>query len=699
MAGADVIAAKLEQALALHQQGQLQRAEALYREILQEQPRHFDALHFLGIAAGQQGRAEAAVDLFTRALAINGNDAATHSDLGNALLALRRYDDAIASCDRALGLEPESAEAHFNRGVALQCLRRREEALASYERALVNRPDFAAALYHRGNALQSLNRTGEALASYERALAIQPDYPEALNYRGIALQILKRPEEALASYAQALAIQPDYVEALSNQGGALRALRRPEEALTSYARALAINPDFPFLMGTCLNTRMQVCDWTGLSAAIKALAAGIDAGQRVASPFSLLAAPATLLQQRHCAEIFVQDKFPAGTSVPGDRPRSPHERLRLGYFSADFHDHPTAYLLAELIERHDRTRFEVTAFSFGPPATDAMRARLEAAFDRFIDVRTQSGAAIGLLARELEVDIAVDLKGFTEDSRTDIFAARAAPLQVNYLGFPGTMGASYMDYLIADRTLIPDGHLAGYAETIVYLPHSYQPNDAHRVIADRRFTRQEVGLPGQGFVFCCFNINWKITPDVFAIWMRLLARVEGSVLWLIEGNPAAARNLRAESEKRGIAAARLVFAPHMSLPEHLARHRLADLFLDTLPCNAHTTASDALWAGLPVLTQLGETFAGRVAASLLRAVGLPELVTESAQAYDALALELASNAPKLAALRERLAANRLTEPLFDTALFTRHIEVAYTAMWQRHQAGLPPEHIVVSSDR
>jgi predicted O-linked N-acetylglucosamine transferase (SPINDLY family) len=579
--------------------------------------------------------------------------------------------------------------------VALQRLRRRDEALASFERVLAIRPDFAEAWYCRGNALQSLNRTAEALASYDRALAIQPEYAEALNYRGIALQILRRHDEALASYDRALANAPDYAEALINRGGLLRALRRPEEALASYARALALSPDSPYLPGTWLNTRMQVCDWTGLTDACQALAAGIDAGRRAASPFALLAVPVSLPQRRHCAEIFVQDKFPPGTSVTRDWTRATRDRIRLGYFSADFHDHPTAYLLAELIERHDRTRFEVLAFSFGPPATDAMRARLTNAFDRFIDVRNDSGAAIGTLARELEVDIAVDLKGFTEDCRTDIFAGRAAPLQVNYLGFPGTMGAAYMDYLIADRTLIPDEHRAGYAEKIVYLPHSYQPNDVHRVISERRFTRRELGLPERGFVFCCFNINWKVTPEFFDIWMRLLVRVEGSVLWLIEGNPAAVRNLRAEAEKRGIAGSRLVFAPHMNLPEHLARHRVADLFLDTLPCNAHTTASDALWAGLPVLTCLGETFAGRVAASLLGAVGLPELVTESPGAYEARALQLATDSGTLAALRQRLAASRLTAPLFDTGLFTRHIEAAYAAMWARHQAGLPPDHLVI----
>ena len=412
-------------------------------------------------------------------------------------------------------------------------------------------------------------------------------------------------------------------------------------------------------------------------------------------PFSVFALPSSLDLQRKASEIWVNAKCPPSGALEKISKLSPHQRIRIGYFSADFHNHPVAFLMAELFERHDRSKFELIAFSFGPDTDDDIRRRLKVAFDKFIDVRNMSDRDVALLARSLEIDIGVDLKGFTEDARTNIFAMRAAPIQVNYLGYPGTMGADYIDYLIADPMLIPASHQSHYTEKIVYLPNSYQPNDRKRQISDKAFTRSELGLPQQGFVFCCFNNNYKITPDVFDSWMRILAHVEGSVLWLLEDNEIAARNLKKEASVRGIDPDRLVFAPRMALADHLARHRMADLFLDTLPYNAHTTASDALWAGLPVLTQIGETFAGRVAASLLNAVHLPELVTTTRDDYEALAIELATNPAKLASIKQKLADNRLTTPLFDTELFTKHIEAAYTTMYERYQADLPPDHIHV----
>jgi predicted O-linked N-acetylglucosamine transferase (SPINDLY family) len=364
----------------------------------------------------------------------------------------------------------------------------------------------------------------------------------------------------------------------------------------------------------------------------------------------------------------------------------------VGYFSADFSNHATLHLLAGLFEHHDRVKFEVTAFSFGPESQDPMRRRLEAACE-FIDVRERPDREVALLARERQIDIAVDLKGFTQDCRPGIFALRAAPVQVSYLGYPGTLGAPYMDYLIADRVLIPPESAQFYSEKIVYLPDSYQVNDAARVIAERVFSRAELGLPAAGFVYCCFNNNYKITPATFDGWMRILRQVPGSVLWLLEDNAGAAGNLRAAAEARGVSAARLVFAPRLPVADHLARQRAGDLFLDTLPCNAHTTASDALWAGLPLLTCLGESFAGRVAGSLLAAVGLSELITGSQAEYEALAVGLARDPGRLAGIRTRLAAQRLTAPLFNTELTTRRLEAAYEALVERHRAGLVPGHM------
>jgi predicted O-linked N-acetylglucosamine transferase (SPINDLY family) len=430
------------------------------------------------------------------------------------------------------------------------------------------------------------------------------------------------------------------------------------------------------------------------------LTARIELGHPVENPFWLLTLCGSPALQRRAAEIWTRAEFPADPSLPAiprrPSPRARGARIRVGYFSADFSNHATLHLMAGVFEHHDRSRFEVTAFSFGPDSQDPWRRRVAGACE-FIDVRDRSDREVALLARERQIDIAVDLKGFTRDCRTGIFALRAAPVQVSYLGYPGTMGAPYMDYLIADRVLIPPGSEQYYSEKIVYLPDSYQVNDATRVISERLFSRAELGLPATGFVYCCFNNNYKILPQTFAGWMRILQRVPGSVLWLLEDNAAAAENLRAAAEACGVEPERLVFAPRMVQAEHLARQRVADLFLDTLPCNAHTTASDALWAGLPLVTCLGESFAGRVAGSLLQAVGLAELITGSQDEYEALAVALAEDPGRLARIRERLAAQRLTAPLFNTALTTRRLEAAYEALAERYHAGLPPQPIALEN--
>lgn len=652
---------KLQEAFRLHQQGRLAAAEALYQQILQTEPAHFDALYLLGVAARQRGRNQVALDFFQRAGTLRPDEAAVHIDCGMALRALQRHGEALASYDRALSCSPDHVQALYNRGNLLTDLGRHVEALESYERAVKLKPDYVKALANRGSALQSLQRYDEALASFAAALQLQPDYPMAHAGRAFTLQQMKRYGEAAAGYEHALRLQPDY----------------------------------PWLPGNRLHSRMNSCAWDGFASDVQALAAGIHTGKPVLHPFDALAIPLSAAEHRQCAEIYVRDKFPPASPTISTAADTTQRRIRLGYFSADLYHHATAHLMAGLFEQHDRSRFEVIALSFGPSNVDPMRQRLEAAFDQFHEVGHLSDAGIAERSAQLGIDIAIDLKGFTQHARTGIFARRTAPLQLNYLGYPGTMAADYIDYLIADQNVIPPEDTIHYSEKIVWLPHCYQVNDDQRALAGDTFSRQAAGLPEQGFVFCCFNNNWKITPDVFGLWMQLLQGVAGSVLWLFEDNPLAAANLRRAAEQHGVDAGRLVFAPRTNLHQHLARHRVADLFLDTLPYNAHTTASDALWAGLPLITRRGETFASRVAASLLKAVGLPELVTDSAEAYLALAMELAKDAPRLAALREKLATNQLSQPLFDTRLFARHIEAGYIAMWQRHQAGLSPDHIVV----
>jgi predicted O-linked N-acetylglucosamine transferase (SPINDLY family) len=723
------VAQVLQRALASCQRGQWPEAERLCRMALDAAPEHFDALHLLGSIALQTRRLPEAAEWLTRALAVEPRSVAARTARAGTLLALGRDAEALEDYDGALASAPGSAEVHYNRGLILHRMGRHEQAREAYGRAIAARPGFAAAHNNLGVVLRDLGDPAQALECHDRAIALDPASAEAHNNRGVVLRELRRHGDALRSYQRALesrpgfaqahfnagnaladlgrheealqcqdraiALEPGYVDAHVRRGIALRDLGRRAEAVESYARARALDPDFEWLEGLWLNARMQVCDWADLSRHVERLAGKVERGERAAHPFPLLAMPGTAAVQRKAAETWVQARHPQRELLPAVAMDSRRERIRVGYFSADFFEHATSYLVAELLERHDRAAFEVSAFSFGPDTRDAMRVRVAGAVERFVDVRGQSDGEVARLARGLGIDIAVDLKGFTEDSRTGIFALRAAPIQVNFLGYPGTMGAPYIDYLVADATVVPEGHEARYAERIVRLPDSYQPNDSKRRIAERAFTREEAGLPAAGFVFCSFNNNYKIVPATFDIWMRLLGRVEGSVLWLLQDNEQAAANLRAEAARRGIDPGRLVFAKRLPLDEHLARHRLADLFLDTLPYNAHTTASDALWAGLPLLTCLGETFAGRVAASLLRAAGLPELVTATPEAYEALAMELATDAGRLGQLRRRLAENRLEAPLFDARRFARHLESAYARMVERYRAGLPPEHIRV----
>ncbi len=700
-----------------------------YDRALRLQPGYAEAHYNRGVTLYALKRHEDAIASYDRAIRLKPDHAAAFNNRGVALRELGRLDEAVASYDRALALAPNHAAAHNNRGVALQELKRPAEALESYSRALALVPDYPEALNNQGNALKDLKRFDAALESFARALSLNPGYSDAHNSRGNTLYLLNRWEEALQSFDRAIATNPLNADAYCNRGNALKALKlndlalqsfqraleiRPDsvadlysrgsilhelkrfdEALECYRRAFEINPDQPWLHGILLHARVRVCDWEGLDARIAALSSQVREGKPVSPPFVVITTTDSAELHRQVAEIWARETCPAASELPPLPKRAPREKIRIGYYSADYHTHATALLAAGLFERHDRSRFEIVAFSFGLEEQDEMTRRLQAAFDRFIDVRPRTELQIAQLSREMQIDIAVDLKGYTLHQRPGIFAQRAAPIQVGYLGYPGSMGASFMDYIVADATLIPREMRAHYTEKVVELPGSYQVNDRSRVIADRTGSRADLGLPEDGFVFCSFNSNYKILPAMFECWMRILGRVERSVLWLLESSSTAAANLRRAAERLGIDPARLIFTGHMSPPDHLARHRRADLFLDSWPCNAHTTASDALWAGLPVLTLAGESFPSRVAASLLNAVGLPELVTTSLEQFEDAAVGLAADPARLAALARRLGENRMSASLFDTELFARRIEAAYLEMFSRHQRGLEPDHIVV----
>jgi len=687
--------ALLQQGLAAHRAGQLDEAERAYRAILAAIPGHFDALHLLGAIAGQRGRHAEAEALIARAIAVAPAMPGAHYNRANALRALGRKEEALAAYDRALALKPAYPEALYNRGNVLLDMARPAEAVADYDAALALMPGLAEAWNNRGNALRALGRAAEALSSYDRAVALTPDYAEAHYNRGTVLEGIDGPQAALACYDRALALRPEFPDALNNRGSVLLVLRRQREAAEAFARLVAVAPDYDYAIGKWHHAMLHCNDWSRHAEATRRIDAAVAAGRRAALPFSFLAVSASPQAHLRCARIFAADRYPPSPTPLWNGQRYVHDRIRLAYISADFRDHPVPILIAGVLERHDRARFETIGVSLAPDDGSAMRRRLELAFERFVDATVLDDAAAAARLRAMEVDILVDLSGFTQGVRTGILARRPAPVQVNYLGFPGTMGADYIDYILADDTVIPPDHHRFYAERVVTLPDTYQANDRHRAIAAPVPARAAAGLPERGFVFCCFNKNYKIMPATFDVWMRLLRQVGDSVLWLLEANETATANLRREAEARGVAAARLVFAPRLRPDEHLARHALADLFLDTLPYNAHTTASDALWAGLPLVTCPGEAFPGRVAASLLRAAGLPELIAPDMAAYEALALGLARDRSMLAAIRRKLVAARATCALFDTDRMRRHLEAAYTRMWERQQRGEKPAAFAV----
>jgi protein O-GlcNAc transferase len=667
-------------------------AIAHYDKALSLKPDYHEAWTNKGATLHELKRYDEAIAHYDKALSLKPDYHEAWTNKGATLHELKRYDEAIAFAEQALSINPNLAVAWTNKGVALKALKRYDEAIAHYDKALSLKPDYHEAWTNKGATLHELKRYDEAIAHYDKALSLKPDYHEAWTNKGATLHELKRYDEAIAHYDKALSLKPDYHEAWTNKGATLHELKRYDEAIAHYDKALSLKPDIDWIFGDLLHTKMKICSWPDLAKSLEDISQRVIANEKIVNPFSLFALTDDALLHKKSAEIYIQDRYPSNPILGQIRKRPKNEKIRIAYFSADFKNHPVAFLIAELFELHDRSQFEIYGFSLVKSA-DEMSGRLELAFDHFIEAQEMFDIEIAQFSRGLNIDIAVDLTGITGSSRTGIFSYQAAPIQVNYLGYPGTLGADYMDYIIADKVLASPELQSCYSEKVIYLPNSYQVNDRKRLISDRQFTRQELGLPENGFIFCCFNNNFKILPATFEGWMRILKAVEGSVLWLFQDNSWAVENLKKEAEKQGIAADRLVFAERLPLPEHLARHCQADLFLDTFPYNAHTTTSDALWTGLPVLTLMGQSFASRVAASLLNTIGLLELITNTQEEYEALAIELALNPKKLADIKLKLANNRLTTPLFDTPLFTKNLESAYIAMVERYHAGLEPDHI------
>lgn len=561
-------------------------------------------------------------------------------------------------------------------------------ALDLLERAVNAGTDFAPLWFAHATVLVKVGRRDDALRSYQRAIDLKPDYADAMINSGVLLRDLQQHVAALTRFQQVLALQPDNVIALANAATLMTEFKRGEEAVAMLERLVQLAPEHDYALGMLCHEKLQGCDWQGFEALSQRVIDGVRAGRRSSKSLGLMALSDSAEDHQRCARLFAQQRYPAAAAPLWTGERYRHDRIRVAYVSPDLREHPVGHLMAGIFERHDKHRFETIGLSLGVDDGSRLRERMTRAFDQFIDARQMTAVQIAALLREREIDIVVDLAGYTADSRAEIFTWRPAPVQVNFLGYPGTMGLSCMDYILADRHVIPPEHWRYYDEQVVYLPDAYLPPASNLQIAEATPSRADCGLPPAGVVFCSFNHDYKILPAVFAVWMRLLQQVPGSVLWLMSRSERSQRNLRASAQAAGIDPDRLVFAQRVPrVEDHLARYRVADLFLDTHPYNAHSTAADALLAGLPVLTCSGQSFPSRVAGSLLQAAGLPELVTHTVADYEQLALALARDPDRLVALKARLAERQRDSALFDVDAFTRHLETAYIAMWRQSQLG------------
>lgn len=676
---------------ALAERGAPDEALAAYGRVLALQPDHPGAYFNIGTLHSKTGHLERAVEAFQKALASLPNDPDIHNNLGLVFERQQRLEEAAACFKRALAVAPRHVHAWNNLGSVLRAGHRLDEAAESFEKALAIRPGFVDALVNYGALLKAQGRLHDAIACYRKAQQSDPGQSAIHAELGHALRDAGDFAEASACYRKAIALDRASETLHYHLAECCKAMGRFDEAASAYARALELKPGYARALGGLTYVRQHLCEWDGLEKLWAGLRDAIGQPGSGISPFSVLYMPYSAAEHLACAKEWARQELGAvaetdrratsGTVAPRQR------RARIGYLSWDFHQHATSYLMAELFELHDRERYEIHAYSYGPDDGSALRARIRSACEHFVDLAQASVREAADRIRGDEIDILVDLKGYTMGARPQILAYRPAPVQVSWLGFPGSMGTAHVEYIVADPFIIPPGREAHYSETVIRLPDCYQVNDRKRAIAERTPPREECGLPQDGFVFCSFNQTAKILPEVFGAWMAILGAVPGSVLWLLETNRWATGNLRREAQQRGIDPGRLIFAPPRPLPEHLARYRLAGLALDTFPYGSHTTASDALWAGCPLLTRTGETFASRVAGSIVTSAGLQELVTSDLPSYERTAVALASDPVRLEALRRRLQEGRDTCPLFDTPRFTRNLEKAYDGLLAPSQGG------------
>ena len=670
----------------------LDTAELYLKQALRLAPKNPQALRLMGVVNAQKSNFEAAIDYFKKSLIQLPSNGVVHSNLGNVLSELKRYEEALEHHDKAIKLKPDYAEAWSNAGITFSMIGLYDKALICYEHAMNINPQFVEALYHKSNALIALKRFGEALANLDKAIEIEPDYDDAWSNKGIIYIELGLYDEAVKQFKNSIRLNPNIASNWSNYGIALNGLEQYQEAISYFQKAIEYDKDIDLIRGDLAHAKMHIANWFDLDQILSVLAQRIQANKMASSPFTVLSLFDSARIQQQCAQAYAAANSVQINPLGSILKHSKKEKIRIGYYSSDFRDHPVAHLLAEFFELHDKDKFEVYAFAFGAQSNSAITHRLKGAFSEFIEVGDQGDLNIAMLSRQIGIDIAVDLGGYTHGARPKIFAYRAAPIQVNYLGYPGTLGAEHIDYIIADRVVINEHNRIFFNEKVAYLPNSYLLDDSKRLASDIKFKRSDFGLPEDEIVFCCFNSGYKFNSAIAISWANILRRVEGSVLWLSESNSLFRINFVNEMTKLGIGASRIVFSERLdTMSDHLARCSLADLFLDTTPYNAHTTAVDFLKVGVPVITLLGEAFQSRVAASLLHAVGMPEMIAYTRNEYEDMAVGIAENPNKLSAIKDKLSKNRKTTALFDTPLSTKNIERAYQEMYRRYENGLKLE--------
>ncbi|MBU3554773.1 tetratricopeptide repeat protein [Polynucleobacter sp. UB-Piko-W3] len=675
----------IQQMMLEFQNQRLESAERIARSILRVNSKDILALQVQGLCLAMQGRAEESIEPFAKAAKLDSKNSELLTNLAKAQHQAEFYGDAVQTFEKLNRLTPNKPQVLTDMGTSYAKLRQYDQSKAAYEKAISLDPNYFLAWSNRGNLQAEQGYPLEAIASYERALQLNPSYAEAWTNYGNAFFDLGRFDDACKAHDQALSCNVHYAEAWFNKGNSLNELKQGESALEHYSRAYELKPDIPFLMGQLMNSLAINCSWDSNDRLITEVLRAVAENKPACPPFMLLQTPADLALQRKSAEIYIREHTPyenLSNFQSLEKKKHASRRIRIGYFSSDLKDHPVGILMENLLRLHDRSRFEIFGYFLSKKSNDELENSLVSSFDHSLDLFGKHDDEVCKLVSEHDLDIAIDLNGHTAGARTGLFARRMAALQVNYLGYAGTTGANFYDYLIADQVAIPSHYHSHFSEKIAYMPHSFFPADT--LIARENFgsipARKSQGLPEEGFIFASFNNAYKITQNIFSTWMKLLQNVENSVLWLSMPSQSAMKNLLASAQKYHIDSTRIIFAKRESARvDHLSRLRLANLFLDTPYFNAHTTAADALWAGVPVLTQIGETFAGRVAASQLSALGMPELIVNTDDEYYAKAMELASNAQLLSALRNKQEANRLTTPLFNTRQYVKDLESLYAS--------------------